>query len=409
MTNRDFIITSLQSWDIEIGSTIKNTALEISKKNRVLYVNPPMDHMTWIRKDGTPSYIHRMDVLQKKKPELRQINQNLWIMDCPFMVYSINRLPFSWLFDFFNYLNNKKIANQILRTVRELNFNHYIHLIDTDIYRSQYLKGLIKPDLSIYYCRDFVIGRDYWKKNGTRLEPLLAAKSDMVLANSTHFAERFKSCNRNTFALETGVNLSLYDHKKEWTTPDDIRNIPHPIIGYTGAISSVRLDCELLFDLAVHRPDYQFVFVGPEDDVFSRHRLHNLNNVYFLGKKAVESLPAYIKSFDVCINPQILNEITDGNYPLKIDEYLAMGKPAVATSTHTMRDIFKDYTYLPSSGEEYLQALDKAVSETDNLQKAKARIAFAHTHSWENSVKKIYQYINTVLNNESICSQTKNK
>ena len=39
----DFIITSLQSWDIEIGSTIKNTASEIAKKHRVLYVNPPMD------------------------------------------------------------------------------------------------------------------------------------------------------------------------------------------------------------------------------------------------------------------------------------------------------------------------------------------------------------------------------
>ena len=31
---KDFIITSLQTWDIEIGSTIKNTALEISKQNR---------------------------------------------------------------------------------------------------------------------------------------------------------------------------------------------------------------------------------------------------------------------------------------------------------------------------------------------------------------------------------------
>ena len=35
MEKQDFIITSLQPWDIEIGSTIKNTALEISKENRV--------------------------------------------------------------------------------------------------------------------------------------------------------------------------------------------------------------------------------------------------------------------------------------------------------------------------------------------------------------------------------------
>jgi hypothetical protein len=43
---KDFIITSLQTWDIEIGSTIKNTALEISKQNRVLYINTPMDYST---------------------------------------------------------------------------------------------------------------------------------------------------------------------------------------------------------------------------------------------------------------------------------------------------------------------------------------------------------------------------
>ena len=32
---RDFIITSLQTWDIEIGSTIKNTALEISINGKI--------------------------------------------------------------------------------------------------------------------------------------------------------------------------------------------------------------------------------------------------------------------------------------------------------------------------------------------------------------------------------------
>lgn len=394
MKNHNFIITSLQSWDIEIGSTIKNTALEISKANRVLYVNPPLDHMTWLRNEQTKSYKHRIDVIKKRVPTLRQINPNLWVVDCPFMVYSINRLPFNWLFDLFNYINNKKIANQILKSVQDLEFNNYIHLIDTDIYRSQYLKELIKPSLSIYYCRDFVIGRDYWKKNGTRLEPLLAEKSDMILVNSSYFAKRFKEYNIKTFPIETGVDLSLYNNTKKWDIPEDIRQIPHPIIGYTGAINSVRLDSDLLLKLAQQRPKYSFVFVGPEDNVFNQHLLHQLKNVYFLGKKKIDLLPAYITTFDVCINPQLLNEITDGNYPLKIDEYLAMGKPTVATQTHTMNDIFSGYTFLPHNETEYLEALDAAVSEIENQQKKEARIAFAHTHSWENSVKKIYQLIN---------------
>ena len=58
---RDFIITSLQTWDIEIGSTIKNTALEISKQNRVLYINTPMDISIRLRGNRqSPSYIRRM-------------------------------------------------------------------------------------------------------------------------------------------------------------------------------------------------------------------------------------------------------------------------------------------------------------------------------------------------------------
>ena len=61
MKNRDFIITSLQPWDIEIGSTIKNTALEISKNNRVLYINTPMDYSTRLRGNKNKAWTRRMD------------------------------------------------------------------------------------------------------------------------------------------------------------------------------------------------------------------------------------------------------------------------------------------------------------------------------------------------------------
>ena len=135
------------------------------------------------------------------------------------------------------------------------------------------------------------------------------------------------------------------------------------------------------------------VFVGPEDEHFQKHLLHNLKNVFFTGHKEVEELPKYIQHFDICINPQILNSITDGNYPLKIDEYLAMGKPIVATSTHTMRSIFAGHTHLAVSTEEWIIALKAAANEAGNPKLANARIAFAHTHSWGHSVQTIYNAI----------------
>lgn len=393
MEGRDFIITSLQVWDLEIGSTIKNTALEISKTNRVLYINTPMDHITWLKGGDKPSYKQRMEVIRGTKPHLRQLNENMWVADCPFMVYSINKIGFAPLFDAMNRINNKRIAKFISKVVEQLGFKDYIHIIDNDIYRSQYMKEMLGANISIYYRRDYVIGEKYWRRHGARLEPKLCAKSDMVLTNSLHYANQLRCYNANIHDVIMGVNITMYDPYKERTIPNDIKDIPHPIVGYLGSINSTRLDAQLMLDMAKSRAQYSFVFTGPEDEFFAHHELHSLPNVHFLGNKPVGVLPDYIACYDVCINPQMLNDITIGNYPLKIDEYLAMGKPIVATKTPTMEHLFASCVHLANSAEEYLLLIDKALTEVDDKQKREQRIAFSKIHTWEQSVKQIFGFI----------------
>jgi glycosyltransferase involved in cell wall biosynthesis len=95
--------------------------------------------------------------------------------------------------------------------------------------------------------------------------------------------------------------------------------------------------------------------------------------VHFLGAKKMEDLPLYVKAFDVCINPQLVNEVTIGNYPRKIDEYLAMGKPTVATSTTAM-EVFADYCYLANNKEGYIKSIEAALStNTGEEEKRKKR------------------------------------
>lgn len=402
----DFIITSLQSWDIEIGSTIKNTASEISKHYRVLYVNPPMDIATRLRittRKGELSAVssRQLDVIHGKYPPLRQIKQNLWVLDSPFSIHSVGQLPV-WLFSILNRRNSMLIGTWIVKQAAILGFKEYVHLIDTDLFRSLHLKEYIHPAISIYYRRDYVIGFPYWCKNGPRCEEALVRQSDIILANSSYFAEQLRPINNNTYVLNTGVNLELYDATRQWNKPMDMQNIVTPIIGYTGAIIESRLDSRLLYNIAKQLPKHNFVFVGPEDEYFQDHPLHQLSNVHFTGRKEVEELPQYIQHFDVCINPQTLNSITDGNYPLKIDEYLAMGKPTVATSTHTMRTVFADHTHLAITVEEWITALKIAIKETTDHELEKKRIAFAHTHSWEHSVRGIYKAIEEYNKNEGL-------
>lgn len=399
MEGRDFIITSLQPWDIEIGSTIKNTAVEISKRNRVLYINTPLD-LTAMRNKNSKINAHRVAAMKGEEPCVRQINANMWIIDCPFMVFPVSKLPTAWLFDIVNKYNNRKIGRYLQGVIRQFEVQNFIHLIDTDIYRSRYLKGLIDPAVSVYYCRDFVIGDKYWLKHGRRVEDELARSSDIVLANSTFFAERFRQLNPNTFPIETGVNLSVYDSSKAYSVPDDMKSIARPIIGYMGTVNSTRLDIPLLEELAARCRQWNIVFVGPEDETFASSQLHGMDNVYFLGRKETHEVPAYINAFDVCINPQIVNDVTIGNYPLKADEYLAMGKPMVATETHTMRDVFGNYTHLANGCDEYIEAIGKALGEVGDQRLRSERIAYAHTHSWENSVKKIYRIIEDYENSK---------
>ena len=189
-----------------------------------------------------------------------------------------------------------------------------------------------------------------------------------------------------------GCDLKMYnDDDGKLPIPDDVVNIKKPIIGYVGFLTTIRLDIDVLVHIAEQRPEWSLVLVGPEDEGFMNSKLHQLDNVYFLGKKRPDELAGYIKGFDVCLNPQVVNIITDINYPLKIDEYLAMGKPTVATKT-TFMAYFKDHTYLPSSKEEYVTEIDKALKE-DSPKLQEERKAFAGEHTWENFVNQIYQYI----------------
>jgi glycosyltransferase involved in cell wall biosynthesis len=396
MKGKDFIITGLQSWDIPIGSNAIDIAKQIAKDNRVLYVNSPLDMMTMYRNKPTVETKNRLEVLKKQREPLRKISDNLWVLDFPFYVWSINGLPDGVLFDVFNKVNNKKIFNYTKKVADELGFKDAIHFIDNDIYRSFYAKETLGAKLSVYYRRDNVQPYAYWKKHAVRLEPKLVSKSDLVVCNSPQLADYAYTFNKKSYDVGQGVDLSAYDPSTDFKIPAALQNIPQPRIGYIGDINSMRLDADLIYELAKSKPSYSFVMIGNEDKVFAAHALHGLTNVHFTGSIAKNQVPEYMNALDVCLNPQLINEITIGNYPRKVDEYLALGKPVIATVTKTM-ELFKDHVYLCFNADDYKDAVERALVENTE-EKKNGRIAFARSHSWKNNVQQIYNQIEKLLN-----------
>lgn len=391
ITNRDIVVVGQQPWDTNIGSNCKNIAMEFARHNRVLYVNSTLDRITLLRHKSDPKVQKRLNVINGKEDGLVEIQNNLWNLYPDVMTESINWIKSRAIFNSLNKANNKKFARAIQKGIARLGFKNIILFNDNDMFRSYYLKELLQPDLSIYYSRDYMLAVDYWKFHGEKIEPQLIAKSDLCVANSTYLANYCKKYNLRSYYVGQGCDLEMFTNPRDNSQPADMAAIPHPVIGYVGALQSIRLDIDLLRHIATQRPDWHIVLVGPEDDEFKASDLHGISNVHFLGGKPPETLPAYINSFDVCLNPQIVNQVTIGNYPRKIDEYLAMGKPTVASATEAM-SIFAQHTYLAGSKEEYVTLIEKALQE-DTPEKQAERRAFAATHTWENNVREIYNAI----------------
>lgn len=396
---KDIVVVSLQPWYYPIGSNCKNIASQLAMHNRVLYVNMPVSRKVFHQKNNEKGVAQHIEIIKSKQPTVVEIEPNFWQFYPTSILESIGSLPIRFIFDFLNKLNNYRFAADIKTAIQHLGFNDIILFNDNDIYNGFRLKEMLKPTLYVYYMRDFLQGYHYWKKHTTVLEPKLITKSDLVVTNSLLYAEYCKKLNPRSFFVGQGCSFEIFDIQKKRSIPEVLQGIPHPIIGYVGFLDAERLSIEIIDHIANERPQYQVVLVGPEDETFAASNLHQVKNVHFIGRRPMQELADFVAAFDVCINPQKVNPITAGNYPLKIDEYLAMGKPVVATQTMAM-SMFKDYCFLADSSADYPGLVDEALA-SNSADNQLYRVAFALSHTWEACLEKIEEALALAPQNAS--------
>jgi len=388
--NKDIVIVGQQAWDIKIGSNCKDLAVEFSKNHRVLYVDPPLDRITKIKSRHSPKVKKQLDVIYNKRLELNKVGENLWVLLPNVMIESINWIMFPPFFSFFNKLNNKKFSSAIKEAISELEFADFLLFNDSDIFRSFFLKELLQPLLSIYYSRDNIIATKYWKRHGVRIEPKLIAKSDFCFTNSLFLQEYCSKYNTRSYYVAQGFDMEMFSEGRT-EEPEQIKAIKRPIVGYIGALITSRLDETIIEILEEDLRGESMVLIGPQDESFKKSILHSKSNIIFIDTLPPCDLASYIKSFDVCINPQVLNPFTIGNYPRKIDEYLALGKPVVATKTKAM-ELFKDYVSLAETSDEFRDLVVEALT-SDASSLSKKRKDFAYSHTWTNVVDNMFQIL----------------
>jgi glycosyltransferase involved in cell wall biosynthesis len=386
----NYLIIAQQEWALNLGSNARNLAAEISKKHRVMYVNPAMDFKSILKQIGTKHGKERLKMALGLGQNTIQAGDNLWVHTPSTLNTSINWLRNRKIYQLLNRRNAQGFFKSIRRILDRLDWNldQTVAFNDSQMFMGLYTKKYLQPLLSFYYIRDNLIEHPYFKYHGTLIEPQTVAAMDAVFANSAYLADYGRQFNPQSLDIGQGCELDMYDANKKHPLPADLAAIPFPRLGYIGFLTGERLDIQLLEKLADLKPDWSWVLIGPEEIRFQQSELHSKSNVYFLGARKPESLPSYIQHLEVCMNPQSVNALTVGNYPRKIDEYLAMGKPTVATDTPAMQ-MFLPHVHLALGVDAYVQAIEKALQPVTAVER-QAGIDCAKGHTWEACVEKIY-------------------
>lgn len=107
-----------------------------------------------------------------------------------------------------------------------------------------------------------------------------------------------------------------------------------PHVGYVGTLQPQRLDIDLVEATADLAAVGTLHLIGPDalGDV-ARARLSAHPKIRLHGPVASAQVPAYTKALDVLLSPHVVDEFTLSLDAIKSYEYLASGRPVVATPT----------------------------------------------------------------------------
>ena len=152
------------------------------------------------------------------------------------------------------------------------------------------------------------------------------------------------------------------------------------VVGYFGALAPwLWYDC--IHELANVRPEYGFVFIGP-DYYGGSSMLPKLGNVLYLGTVDYRILPAYAQLFDVCFIPFKPGDIAKTTSPLKLFEYFALEKPVVVTSDMDECTVYPD-VFRGGSATEISKAIDLAMRVKDSASLKVRLRELANQNDWD--------------------------
>ncbi len=392
--DRDIVCLSFVTWD-DHWATPQQQMSRLAKHNRIFFVDQPISPLSLL------TGIRRRDAVVRQfwrwRHGYREVAKNVFA-GSPSPILPLRNLKLA------NMINAFILRRWLARQVAQLKLRDPIYWNFQPTMPG--LGRAVEPALSIYHCVDDFSGIPHWWNMPASVRAREAAccrEADVVICTGRMLVEERRSLNENIHFVPEGADVDLFATAglSETKVPDDIAELRGTIVGYVGVVD-FRLDTELLAYMAERQPDWSIAIIGPvKGDVQGLERLQGIRNVRFFGNRRIDQLPAYLKAMDACLIPYVLNDFTHHIFPLKLYEYMAAGKPIVATDMEEMRAYDGKGLTIARSKESFHEAVRDAIAQ-DSPERAAERVRATALESWDHRVEEISEILEPMLRERAL-------
>jgi glycosyltransferase involved in cell wall biosynthesis len=212
-------------------------------------------------------------------------------------------------------------------------------------------------------------------------EEWLLRRADLVFASGLDLHARAVAAGARPLLVPNGVLFERFATAatRPLPPPPPVARLPRPRLLFYGTFGPW-FDTALLASIARARPEWTLVLFGGGDGA-DLGRLAGLPNIHRLGWQPYDLLPAYLQHADLCLLPFHDTPATRAMDPVKLYEYLAAGKPVVATPLPELAK-WGDLVDLAATPAEAIAAIERHLRAPEPAERRQQRLAAAARHTW---------------------------